>query len=105
MPPRWNLRTGSRSLGADALAARKGLKEPGGLPREDLLDAEFAGQDVAMENKSAGVGSTLVDAGHGQIPVVGSREMAINWHSIHLGFKIAARNPGSGWRRPYLIEF
>jgi hypothetical protein len=36
---------------------------------------------------------------------VGSREMAINWHSIHLGFRMAARNPGSGWRRPYLIEF
>jgi hypothetical protein len=44
-------------FGADALAGSKGLRNPRGLLSEGLRDAEFAGQDLAMENKSGGVGS------------------------------------------------
>jgi hypothetical protein len=57
-------------FGGDALAGSKGLSPPGGLQREGLLDTELAGQDVAMESKSTGVGSALVSAGHGKFSVV-----------------------------------
>jgi hypothetical protein len=90
------LEHGIEIVGTDALAGSKGLREPGGLPREDFLDAEFASQDVAMQNKSAGVGSALVGAGHGKFSGVGFREIAKNRHLIYLGFRIAAANPGNG---------
>jgi hypothetical protein len=90
------LQHGIEIVGTDALAGSKGLREPGGLPREDLLDAEFASQDVAMHNKSAGVGGALAGAGHGKFSGVGFGEIAKNRHSIYLGFRIAAANPGTG---------
>ena len=96
---------GIEILGSDALAVGKGLREPRGLPREGMLNAEFAGEDVAMASQSTGVGNALVGAGHGQFSGVGFREIAKNWHYIHLGFRVAARNQGTGWRRKHLIEF
>jgi hypothetical protein len=90
------LQDGIEIVGPDALGGSKGLREPGGLPREDLLDAEFASQDVAMHNKSAGVGGALAGAGHGEFPGVGFGEIAKNRHSIYLGSRIAAANPGTG---------
>jgi hypothetical protein len=92
-------------VGTDALAGSKGLREPGGLPREGLLDAEFASQDVAMHNKSAGAGSALAGAGHGEFSGVGFGEIAKNRHSIYLGFRIAAANPGTGGRQTNLFDF
>ena len=57
--------------GTDALGGNKGLRKSGGLPRHGLLDGESAGQDVAMQNKSAGSGGALAGAGHGEFPGVG----------------------------------
>jgi len=54
-------------LGDGALADGQGLRELGALPREGLRDAQSASQDIAMQNKSAGVGSALVGAGHGNV--------------------------------------
>jgi hypothetical protein len=96
------LEDGIELLGADAFSDRQGLREPGGLPRQGLLDAEFASQDIAMENESASVGSALVGAGHGNSFFF--RKIAIHRHCIHLGFRIAAPNSGSGGRRMNLID-
>jgi hypothetical protein len=49
-------------FGADPLA-RKRLGSVERLAREGFGDAEFAGQHVAMENHSGGVGDTLIGAG------------------------------------------
>jgi hypothetical protein len=92
-------------FGGDALAGSKGLGEPGGLPRKGILDAELSGQDFAMESHPTSVGSALVNAGHGQFSVVRFREIATNGHYTHLGFRIAAPNPGNGGCRPYLFDF
>src|ERR1017187_7459531 len=70
-------------VGTDALAGSKGLREPGGLPREGLLDSEFASQDVAMHNKSAGAGSPRAGAGHGEFSGVAFGEIAKNRHSTY----------------------
>ena len=78
-------------FGGDALAGSKALREPGGPQREGILDAEFAGHDIAMESKPTGVGSALAGAGHGQSSVVTFREIATKGHYIHLGFRIAAK--------------
>src|ERR1039458_5692587 len=94
------LEHGIEIVGTGALGGSKGLREPGGLPREGLLDAEFASQDVAMHNKSAGVGSALAGAGHGEFPGVGFREIAKNRHSIYLGFRIDRKSVVSGKRVP-----
>jgi hypothetical protein len=92
-------------FGGDPLAGSKVLREPGGPQREGLRDAEFAGQDIAMESKPTGVGSALASAGHGQSLVVTFREIATKGHYIHLGFRIAAQNAGSGGCRTYLFGF
>ena len=81
------------------------MRNPRGHLLESLRDVEFAGQDVAMENKSGSVGSALVGAGHGQFSVITFREIAANWHLIHLGFRIAAQEGGIGERRAYRFEF
>ena len=52
------------------------------LDGEGLFDAQLAGQDVAVENKSIGVGNALAGAGHGKFSVVTFREIAMNWHCI-----------------------
>jgi hypothetical protein len=57
-----------------------------------------------MHNKSAGVGGALAGAGHGGFSGVGFREIAKNRHSIYLGFRIAAANPGTGGCRTDVID-
>jgi hypothetical protein len=91
-------------FGGDALARAKGLTEPGGLPREGILDAELAGEDIAKESNSTGIGNALAGAGHGKSSIAGFREIAKNGHYIHLGFRIAAPNPGNGGCRPYPFD-
>jgi hypothetical protein len=58
-----------------------------------------------MENKSHGVGSALVSAGHGQFSVIAFREIAANWHLIYLGSRMAAQKPASGGHGMYLFDF
>jgi len=76
----------------------------GGLEREGFLDAEFAGQDVAVERDSTLVGRAIVGVGHLKDSAVTFFEIAMNWHSILLGFTIAAGNSGTGGWRAYLID-
>jgi hypothetical protein len=57
-------------FGDGALAEGKGLRDPAGLDGEGILDTEFAGQNVAMKNKSIGVGNALAGAGHDKFSVV-----------------------------------
>jgi len=78
--PEMRLEDGIVIFGGDALAGN--LSEPDGLLGKGLLDAEPAGQDVAMESKSIGVGSALVGTGHDQFSVVTFRE--ITTHYLHL---------------------
>jgi hypothetical protein len=77
----------------------------GGLPREGILDAEFTIQDGAMENHPTGAGSALAVVGHGGFSVTTFAEIAMNWHTIHLGFRIAAANLGNGRLLEYLFCF
>jgi len=91
-------------FGGDAAAASKGLSPPAGLQGEGLLDTELAGQDVAMESKSPGVGSALVGAGQGKFSVVTFREIATDRHCVHLAFRLAAPNSGIGGCRTYLFD-
>jgi hypothetical protein len=101
--PEMELEDGIVIFGVGALADGQGLRELGALPREGLRDAQSASQDIAMQNKSAGVGSALVGAGHGDSSFV--REIAKNRHSFYLGFRIATANPGTGDCRMYLFDF
>jgi len=83
-------------FGGDALAAGHSLRGSGFFEREGLLDAEFAGQDAAMECTSPGIGNALVGEGHGKFSVVTFREIGKNCHSIHLGLSVARRNRENG---------
>ena len=75
----------------------------GGLPREGILDAEFTIQDGAMENHPTGAGSAFAVVGRGGFSVATFAEIAMNWHTIHLGFRIAAPNQGNGRLLEYLF--
>jgi hypothetical protein len=90
-------------FGGDALAGSKGLGDPAGLQSKGFLDAELAGQDVAMENKSTGVGGAFAGAGHGKFSAVMFREIATNAHRIYLDFRIAPRSTESGACTAYLL--
>ena len=103
--PKWDLRTGIVIPDGGAVTGIGSLGEPGGLPREGILDAELAGQDIAVESQPTGAGSALSGAGHGQFSVVAFREIAMKGHTIHLAFRIAAANPGNGRLLKYLLCF
>jgi len=102
--PEMRLEDGIVIFGGDVLAGSKGLIEPASLQREGFLDTELAGQDVAMESKSTGVGSALFGAGHGEFSVVTFREIATNKHCVHLNFRAAAANSGNGGCQTYLFD-
>jgi len=101
--PEMELEDGIVIFGDGALADRQGLREPGGFSRDGLRDAQSASQYIAMKNKSAGVGSALVGAGHGNSFFV--REIAFNGHLVHLGFRVAAANPRIGGCQTDLFDF
>jgi hypothetical protein len=95
------LEDGIEIFGGDALPGSRGPGEPRGLPRESLLDTQLAGQDLALESNAIGVGSARIDAWHVQFLAVSSREMTMNGHCVHLGFRLIAPNPGNISRQSY----
>jgi hypothetical protein len=102
--PQMRLEDGIEIPGAGASGGVVGA-EPGGLEREGVLDAESAGQDVALERHSAFVGSAIVDAGHGKRSAVTFREIAMNWHCLPSGFTVAGAGPENGGFPAYLLDF
>jgi len=79
--PEMELQDGIVVPGVGAFAGM-GLREPCGLPLEVVLKADFARQDVAMENNSDGVGGALVNAGHRQFSIVSFVEPAVYRHNL-----------------------
>jgi hypothetical protein len=99
----WKLEDGIVIVAAGPFAAVVG-PELGGLQREGVLDAEPAGQDVALVRNSTLVGSAIVGAGHGKFSVVAFREIAVNWHCLSSAFRVAGASPGNGGCPAYLFD-